>query len=280
MTAVRRASLLLALLLTACAVEVPLTPSLRPVPPATQAAPLDDAARQREALAPTGVLRVGVYPGSPTSLVRGASGGASAGVAFELGYLLGQRLQVPVEVVEFKRVAEIIDALKAGQIDMTFTNASAARAQVVDFTRPLVQLELGLLVPPGSPIQGFDDLDRAGVRVGVAQGSSSQGKLSAQFKQAKVVPVASLAVARQQLLAHELDVFATNKGILFELGEQLPGFQVLPGRWGFEQLAIAIPQGRRVGLPLLQQFADEVVRNGQLTAITQRAGLRGVAQAE
>ena len=63
----------------------------------------------RQALAPTGVLRVGVYPGSPTSLVRDPKTGKSAGVALELGQALGKQLGVPVQVVEFSRLSLVLD---------------------------------------------------------------------------------------------------------------------------------------------------------------------------
>jgi len=58
------------------------------------------APQVQQALAPTGVLRVGVYLGSPTSLVRDAKTGQSHGVAFALCHALGQQLGVPVQVVE------------------------------------------------------------------------------------------------------------------------------------------------------------------------------------
>ena len=62
-------------------------------------APAVDPAVAR-VLAPTGTLRVGVYPGSPTSLVVNPKTGERAGVAMELGQALGNRLGVPVQVVE------------------------------------------------------------------------------------------------------------------------------------------------------------------------------------
>ncbi|MEI6718844.1 MAG: transporter substrate-binding domain-containing protein, partial [Betaproteobacteria bacterium] len=95
----------------------------------------------KSTLAPTGVLRVGVYLGSPTSLVRVGPSGESFGIALELGKALGQQLGVPVQVIEFPRVAEVIVAIKDEKVDMTFTNATAARAKEIDFTAPLVQLE-------------------------------------------------------------------------------------------------------------------------------------------
>lgn len=232
------------------------------------------------ALAPTGVLRVGVYPGSPTSLVRDAKTGAVAGVAHDLGTALAQKMGVPVRIVEFNRIAEVIAALKVGQVDFTFTNATAARARDVDFTPPLVQLELGLLVPPPSTISSLADADKPGLRIGVSEGGSSHAVLPQQLKNAAVVPVASLKLAQQMLRDQTLDAFATNKGILFEMADGLPGYRVLPGRWGAENLAMAVPQGRAAGMDYLQQFSQEVVRSGALQAMVARSGLRGIAMAD
>jgi polar amino acid transport system substrate-binding protein len=259
--------------LTAC-VSTWETPSPTQASTAVSVAP-----EVQQALAPTGVLRVGVYLGSPTSWVRDAKTGRSHGVAFELGHALGQQLGVPVQVVEFPRVAEVLEALKRSEVDVTFTNASPARAKEVDFTPALIQLELGVLVPVSSPIQSFADVDRAGVRLGVSQGSSSQGVLAARLKLATLVPVPSLGDAQQMLQRGELDAFATNKGILFELAEKVPGAQVLNDRWGLENLALAIPKGRDISLPYLREFAQDLVRRGELQNMAKRAGLRGLAKA-
>ena len=260
--------------LTAC-VSTWETPS-----PSSAQAILSVAPEVQQTLAPTGVLRVGVYLGSPTSWVRDAKTGQSHGVAFELGHALGQQLGVPVQVVEYPRVAEVIEALKRSEVDMTFTNATAARAKDMAFTPALIQLELGVLVPASSRIQSFADVDRANVRLGVSQGSSSQGVLGARLKQTTLVPVPSLSVAQQMLQRGELDAFATNKGILFELAEKVPGAQVLKDRWGLENLAMAIPKGRDTAMPYLREFAQTLVSRGELQKMASRAGLRGLAQAD
>lgn len=231
----------------------------------------------RAVLAPTGVLRVGVYPGSPTSMVQGADG-KPAGVAYELGQRFGQWLGVPVQVVRYQRVAEVLEGMKAGEVDFTFTNATESRARDVDFTLPLVNVELGYLVPAGSRVRDAGDIDQPGLRVGVAQGSTSQGTLGRQFRQATVVPVASLAVAAEQLAKGGLDAFATNKGILYELSDQVPGSHILPGRWGLEHMAIAVPRGRQTGMGYLSRFALTVRRDGTLRDITAHAGLRGTVE--
>lgn len=229
----------------------------------------------RAALAPTGTLRVGVYPGSPSSLVRDARTGETAGIALELGQALGKRLGVPVQVVEFTRGPLVLDALKAGQVDFTVTNATGSRARDLDFTPPLIQVELGYLALSGSPIASAASVDRPGVRVGVSQGSTSQTTLTGQFKSATVVPAPSLKRAQEMLLQQQIDVFATNKAILFEMADELPGSHILEGRWGLENLAIAIPKRREAGRALLQQFAREARSSGLLHSAVTRSGLRG-----
>ena len=228
-------------------------------------------------LAPTGSLRVGVYLGSPTSLVRDPQTGEKAGVAFELGQALGRQLGVPVEIKEFTRLADVLDALKGGAVDFTFTNATAVRARDMDFSAPLLRIELGYLVPPTSALKDIADVDKPGIRVGVAQGSSSQGVLGRLFKSATVVLAPSVTQAQVMFRAGQLDAFATNKGILNEMADALPGYRILEGRWGLETMAIAIPQQRGVAMPYVREFAEDARRSGLLAGIVKRAGLRGTS---
>jgi polar amino acid transport system substrate-binding protein len=265
----------LALVLSACAVvDAP----QRGAVAATAPTPLSISPAQRQLLAPSGKLRVGVYLGSPTSLVRDASG-QSRGVSVDMGGALAQSLGLPFELVEFPRLALVLDALKSGQVDMTVTNATPARAADMNFTEPLVLLELGYLVLPGSRVQSLADVDRSGVRIGVSQGSTSQGTLSRQFRNATVVGAPSLQAAAAMLKAGQIDAFATNKGILHDMADGLTGAQVLPGRWGLEQLALAIPKGREAALSAVQQFVAQAKAAGLVQRAAERAGLRGTATA-
>jgi polar amino acid transport system substrate-binding protein len=232
----------------------------------------------RATLAPTGVLRVAVYPGSPTNMVRKPGVAEPVGLAYELGREFARELGVPVRYVEFQRAQQLTEALKAGEADFTFTNASEARARDVDFTEPLVRLELGYLVPGDSPIRSVADIDKPGVKIGVSQGSSSQAALPRVLKAATLAPVPSMDAAAQQLRAKGLDAFATNKGILFELSDQVPGSRVLDGRWGVEHIAIAVPKGRQSAQPFLARFAQKMRDSGELQKMMDRAGVRGAAR--
>jgi len=95
-----------------------------------------DAGTLKELLAPTGSLRVGVYPGSPTSMVVDPASKQSHGLTYDLGQEFAKRLKVPAEYVTFQRVADVISAMKNGEVDFTVTNATPTRANDVSFSPP------------------------------------------------------------------------------------------------------------------------------------------------
>lgn len=229
----------------------------------------------RTVLAPTGTLRVAVYPGSPTSLVEKAPPESMRGVTVDIGRKLAAELGVPSQVVVYQRLAEALSALQNGEADFTITNATDERKRLVDFAPTLVDLELGVLVRPGSRIGSIGQIDREGAILGVSQGSSSERVLGARLRQTKLRAFPNLDAARAALQAGEIDAFATNKGILFEMSDRAPGTKVLDGRWGSEHLAPAIPKGRTAGMPDLEAFTKKVQGNGDLDHAVQRAGLRG-----
>ena len=179
--------------------------------------------------------------------------------------------------MEFPRVAEVVDAIAAGQVDFTVTNASPARAERVAFTEPVLALELGYLVPAGSPLRSTAELDRPGQRIGITQGSTSERTLPRILPQATFVPVPSMQQVVELLGSGGLDAYATNKSVLFEMADKLPGSRVLDGRWGLEHMAIAYPKGRDAGAHFLADFVRDIRANGILAGAIKRSGLRGQA---
>jgi polar amino acid transport system substrate-binding protein len=233
----------------------------------------------RQVLAPAGKLRVGVYPGSPTSVIGDPASGDAKGVGYDVGRALANRMGVPFEPVVFARNAEVLAAVKAGKVDMTFTNATPARAQDMDFSPPVLQVEQGYLVPRGSRVTSINDVDRPGIRVGVSQGSTSESVLSQALKNVELVRAPTIKVAIEMLASGKLDAFATNKAILFEMSDELAGSKVLPGRWGMESFAIGIPKGREQGMPYIRKFVADIQADGLIDRAVDRAGLRGTVSA-
>jgi polar amino acid transport system substrate-binding protein len=236
--------------------------------------PSPDAAA-KAALAPTGTLRIAVYVGTPTSLLADASPDERKGIGHDLGIALATKLGVPYEVVIYPKNVEALDAVKMGRADFGFTNATAARAKDMDFGPPLFAVEQGYIVPPGSLITRAEEIDRARMRVAVTQGSTSDSVLTRELKNAIVIRAPTISDAREMLARRKADAFATNKAILYEMSDSLPGSTVLEGRWGLENFAIAIPKGRDDGMAFLSRFSKQSVADGSVKRAIERAGLRG-----
>jgi polar amino acid transport system substrate-binding protein len=234
----------------------------------------------REVLAPKGVLRAGVFPGSPLSMALDRNTGETHGLCIDLGTELAKRLGVRFEPINYQRIAEVIEAMKAGNVDFTVSNATPARSAHVTFSQTLISLELGYLVQAASPIATISDVDTSGLRVGVTQGSTSQGTIPKLLPNATVVPAQNSARAIEMFERREIDLFATNKPTLFEMSDLMPGARVLDGRWGVEHIAIAIPKGREAANEYLRGFVEEAQTSGLLSEAVERAGLRGVFQSQ
>jgi polar amino acid transport system substrate-binding protein len=234
----------------------------------------------KEILAPQGKLRVGVYFGSPTSMVRDSKTNEVHGLSFDLGQELARRLNVPFEQVSYQRISDVLEGMKAGDVDFTVSNSTPARAASVTFSQNLLTIELGYLVAAASPITVIADIQRAGLRIGVTQGSTSQSTIPKLLPNATVVPSENYKRGIEMLEQGEIDTYATNKPTLFEMSDQMPGSRVLEGRWGEEHLAVAIPKGREAALEYIQHFVQEVQSNGLLAQSVERAGLRGAVKAQ
>ncbi|NDG04464.1 MAG: glycosyltransferase, partial [Alphaproteobacteria bacterium] len=82
--------------------------------------------------------------------------------------------------------------------------------------------------------QLIETLGLSGEVIVADNGSTDGSQAIAEAAGARVVPVASVKVGGEQLAQGQLDAFATNKAILFEMSDGVPGSRVLEGRWGLE----------------------------------------------
>lgn len=136
-------------------------------------------------LAPTGVLRASINLGNPV-LAQG-SANAPAGVTVDLSRAIGERLGVPVQFRCFDAARDSFDALRTGAADIGFLAIEPARAAEVWFTAPYVLIEGVFAVPASSPLTSADELDRAGIRIAVKEGSAYDLYLTRTLKHAELV---------------------------------------------------------------------------------------------
>ncbi|WP_406097408.1 transporter substrate-binding domain-containing protein [Streptomyces sp. NBC_01013] len=136
-------------------------------------------------LARTGVLRASINLGNPV-LAQGTSADPS-GVTVDLAREIGARLGVPVELLCFDAARRSYEAMASGRADICFLAIEPAREAQVAFTTPYVMIEGVYAVPVGSDLVSAAEVDRAGVRIGVKQGSAYDLFLTRTLRHATVV---------------------------------------------------------------------------------------------
>src|SRR5262245_57191600 len=77
-----------------------------------------------------------------------------------------------------------IECLKAGACDVILLPLDDRAANVADFSSPDMQFEYTFLVPAGSSMRNFADVDRAGVRIAVVRNHASTNAQIPLLKQA------------------------------------------------------------------------------------------------
>ena len=233
----------------------------------------------RQALAPTGKLRVGLQLGSPHNVVRETVPSEMKGVGVDLGKELAQRLGVPFEPVLYPSVGALLESGKSGAWDVAFVGFSPARAKEWDFTALHMEVEFGYLVLGGSSISTMADVDRPGIRVAVQEKSGPDSFFSRTLKNAEMSRASSNPAAFESLKSGKADVMGGIKPTLFELSNQSPGSRVLDGRPGIDPHAMVMAKGRDAGLIYARKFIEDAKSEGLVTAAIERVGMRGAVVA-
>jgi len=236
-------------------------------------------AEARQALAPTGKLRVALQLGSPHNVIRDSASGEMKGVGYDLGKALAGRIGVPFEPVMYPSVGALLDAGKSGAWDVAFVGFSPARAKEWDFAPLHMEVEFGYLVPAGSSIATLADVDRPGIHVAVQEKSQPDVFLSRTLKVAAPVRASSLAGTLELLKSGNADAIFSIKPSLFEASSRMPGSRVLDGRPGIDPHAMVMPKGRDGGLAYARRFIERAKAQGLVKAAIDRAGMRGAVVA-
>ena len=211
-------------------------------------------------LAPTGKLRAGINYSNFVLATQDPASGEPRGVAPDLARQIAQRLKVAIEFVTFETAGKMADAVMTGVWDIAFLANEPERASEILFTPPYLEIEAGYLVPPGSTIRDFSDVDRSGIRIAIAVKSAYDLFLSRTLQHAALVRAQGMPASYELFLEQKLDVLAGIKPWLSLMVEKLPGSRILDGHFMTVQQCIGTPRGRAAGARFLREFVVEVKR--------------------
>ena len=230
-------------------------------------------------LAPTGRLRAAINFGNPILATRDAATGEPRGLSVDLARELSRRLNVPVELVTFPAAGQVMEAFKAGAVDIGFVAIDPDRAGDVSYSAPYVIIEGAYLVRVDSPIRSNAEVDRAGVRVAVGARSAYDLYLSREIKQATLVRAPTSPEVVDFFMAQKLEVAAGVKQQLEADAKRVAGLRLLDGRFMVINQAMATPRGRTAGLDYLTSFVATMKTSGFVAESLKRHGIEGATVA-
>jgi polar amino acid transport system substrate-binding protein len=233
----------------------------------------------RSELAPSGTLRVGINHGNFLLVTPGSSASDPRGVAPDLAREVARRLGVPIEFSKFETAGALGDAVRTGAWDVAFLGAEPQRATEIAFTAAYLEIPATYLVPAGSPIRTIADVDRAGVRIAVAEKSAYELWLSRNIKHATLVLTKGIDASYNAFVNDKLEVLSGLRPRLLSDVQKLPGARILDGQFAAVQQAIGTPKARTAGAAFLKTFVEEVKASGFVAEAIARNNSQGVTVA-
>jgi len=230
-------------------------------------------------LAPTGVLHAGINLSNFLLVTGIRPTGDPEGVAPDLANEVAMRLGVPTRYVPFKSPGELADMAASGIWDVGLIGAEPQRAETIAFSPAYAEIEATYLVPSGSPLKTFAEIDATGVRIAVTGRSAYGLWLDRNIKYADLVRSETLDSAYEQFVSGQLDALAGLRPRLLSDLEKLPGARIIDGRFTSVQQAIGTPRKNTAGAEFLRDFVEQAKASGLVARLIERYNVRGLSVA-
>lgn len=235
----------------------------------------DDA---RSELSLPGTLRVGINLGNILLVTGRSRNGDPQGVAPDMAAAIAERLGVAVSYVTFDTPGEVADAVARDAWDIGLIAEEPKRAETIAFCDAYVEIEATYLVPPNSPLQSIEDVDRPDVRIAVSDRAAYDLYLSRTLKHAELCRAKGLAGAFELFKTEKLDALAGLVPALRENSASLSGSRLIPGRYTTVRQAVGTKPADHALKAFVQQFIAEAKASGLVAGLIERHGVTGKLQ--
>ncbi|MFL6697930.1 MAG: transporter substrate-binding domain-containing protein [Vitreoscilla sp.] len=231
-------------------------------------------------LAPSGRLRASINLGNPILANTDPATGRARGISVDLAQALAERLGVPLETIEFPAAKKSVDAVTGGLADVGFFAIDPLRGAQIAFTDAYLLIEGAYLVREDSPCRANEDVDRAGTRIAVGQGSAYDLFLTRELKAASFVRVPGAAEVVETLRSGAADVAGGIRQVLVDVAARTPGLRVLPGRFMEIRQAMGLARARGPAAEAaLRAFVEAMKASGFVQEAMRRHGVAGATVA-
>jgi polar amino acid transport system substrate-binding protein len=228
-------------------------------------------------IAAAGTIRLAMFlPQYAKDTTTGALRGLGPGVVMlDIARALAARLGIKLSIVEQPTPRAALDCITAGDCEFAFLGIEPSRAAEIDFTPAVFQFDYSCLVPAGSPLRQFTDVDRAAIRISVVRNHASTMALTRMVKHAELIGFDLPDDAFAALRDAKADALAAPRPILVDYAPKLPGSHVLDEGYGVNRVGMAVAKHRSGLLLYFSGFVEEAKASGLIARLIAEAELRG-----
>lgn len=232
---------------------------------------------------PARALRAVINVGNPVLAQRTADGRAR-GVSVDLAQELARRLGLGLELLVVEQAADSVEAVASARADVGFFAIDPKRGEKIAFAPAYVHIEGWYLVRADSALTAVAQVDRAGQRVVVGQGSAYDLFLSRELRAAEIIRVGGSAAVIEHFLRDGYEVAAgVKQQLVADLaahGSREPRLRLLPERFMVIRQAMGCPKARGEAVAqALAAFVEDVKRSGFVAEALARHGQTGASVA-
>ncbi|WP_018132623.1 ABC transporter substrate-binding protein [Effusibacillus pohliae] len=200
--------------------------------------------------------------------------GKVEGFDVDIAKALAKKILGDENKIELKEVTSKtrIPMLQNGDIDaiiatMTITEE---RKKEVDFSDVYFKAGQSLLVKKDSKINSLQDVNKKGIKVLTAKGSTSAKNIREKAPEATVLEYENYAEAFTALKAGQGDALTTDNALLYGMAKQDPNYRVLEGTFTDEPYGIAVRKGDTEFVKFINDFLKELKSSGEYDKIYQK----------
>jgi ABC-type amino acid transport substrate-binding protein len=234
------------------------------------------AAGKLEALKKAGTVQVGwanfkplIYTDTDTGKVTGFWGEITQ-------MMVTEGLHLQVHWVE-GTWATIVTGIQTDKWELAPAGLTDARSTVAQPTKPFAKVDYTMLVKDKSPAKSWKDLDQAGKRISVSQGSNTDQALTKIIQHATIVRVRQ-EQAILELLSDKVDAQAVQRDYAIRATRQYPGLRILDA-FGQSEIGWYVPKGADDVKAAVEEWLDAAKKRGVIKQLIDKWKLEGAEPA-
>ncbi len=213
-------------------------------------------------LAPKGFIRAAINLSNFLLVTGKKPNGDPEGVSPDIAIALSKELGVDIKLIPFGRPGELADAVSDNVWDIGNIAVEPERAKTINFSLPYALIESTFIVRSNLNINSFNDIDKSGIRIAVAERSAYDLWLTEHITKAKLVRAKSID---ESFLIFEENNFEVLAGLRPKLLDDLNKTQdckILEESFTFIKQCIGFKPGNAEVEYFINSFIKKNIENG------------------